>query len=81
MKAYRHKKFQKNTAKNRPLKILKINRIVITFSRFSISISILTQIPHCDGHKCDHLGLRFATAKSGLNAAGFIKLQKSSLSR
>jgi hypothetical protein len=36
-----------------------------------------TQVPHCDGHNCNHLWLRIVTAKSGHNAAGFRKLQKS----
>jgi hypothetical protein len=33
-----------------------------------------TQVPHCDGHNCNHLWLRIVTAKSVHNAAGFQKL-------
>jgi hypothetical protein len=38
------------------------------------------QVPHCDGHNCNHLWLRIVTAKSGHNAAGLRKLLKSGFS-
>jgi hypothetical protein len=32
-------------------------------------LNMFTQVPHCDGHNCNHLWLRFVTVKSGHNAA------------
>jgi hypothetical protein len=40
----------------------------------------ITQVPHCDGHNCNHLWLRIVTAKIGHNAAGLKKLLKSGFS-
>jgi hypothetical protein len=51
-------------------------------SVISTRIIILThaQVPHCDGHNCNHFWLRFVTVKISHNAAGFRKLQKSGFS-
>jgi hypothetical protein len=36
----------------------------------SIIHTMLSQVPHCDSHKCNHLWLRTVTVKSGYNAGG-----------
>jgi hypothetical protein len=58
----------------------KITYARLRTKRVIFIIQYESQVPHCDGHNCNHLWLRFVTDKSGHNAAGFRKLQKSGFS-